>query len=150
MTWDNSKYVKLLIERPESSVGDKWLIALRSTADYYAWTETFERWIPNGSFEENGMTFFQRPSRDSQNHRGGGRGLRIGRSNSLHGNPARLTNRFTISNSIRLIDLAELAHFTKGDWHWMSTPNGERVTRDRWEAIYQKAGHYRGAGLVSA
>ena len=145
----SDEFIKLTIFR-DSAGRARWVRALRSTADYYGWTETFERWIPNGSYQEGGHTFCQRPSRDSKNNRGGGKRLRICRSPSRNGNPAGLTNEFVISNSMRLIDLAELAHFTKGDWHWMSTPSGERITRDRWEAMYDAGTQKRWAGLVSA
>ncbi len=142
-------FIKLTIFR-DSAGRARWVRALRSTADYYGWTETFESWIPNGSFQQDGYTMFRRPSRDSKNHRGGGKRLRISRSPSKVGNPAGFTNQFVISNSMRLIDLAELAHFTKGDWYWMSTPSGERVSRDRWEAMYEAGTQKRWAGLVSA
>lgn len=141
-------FIKLTIFRDNSGRA-RWVRSLRSTADYYGWTEMFERWIPNGSKQVGGYTTFQIPSRDSKNQRGGGKRLRICRSKSRSGNPAGLTNEFVISNSMRLIDLAELAHFTKGDWHWMSTPSGERVTRDRWEAMYNAGTQKRWAGLVS-
>lgn len=145
----SDEFIKLTIFR-DSAGRARWVRTLRATADYYGWTETFERWIPNGSYQQGGYTLVSRPSRDSKNHRGGGKRLRICRSPSLHGNPAGLTNEFVISNSMRLIDLAELAHFTKGDWYWMSTPTGERVTRDRWEAMYEAGTQNRWAGLVSA
>ena len=136
------EFIKLTIFRDNSGRA-RWIRTLRATADYYGWSEVFEIWRPNGAYAENGRVFFQRPSRDSKNNRGGGKGLRICRSESLNGNPARLTNRFTISNSCRALDLAELAHFTKGDWYWMSSPSGARITRDRWEEIYKCGGRSR-------
>ena len=140
--YSSADFIKLTIFRDNSGRA-RWVRTLRATADYYGWTEAFERWVPNGVQAENGRVFFQRPSRDSQNNRGGGKGLRICRSDSSNGNPARLTNRFTISNSMRAIDLAELAHFTKGDWYWMSAPSGARIARDRWEEIYKAGGRSR-------
>lgn len=142
------EFVKLTIFR-DSAGRARWVRALKATADFYGWTDTFERWVPNGGSQNGSYTFIQKPHRDSKNNRGGGKRLRICRSKSRSGNPAGLTNEFTISNSCRLIDLAELAHFTKGDWHWMSTPTGERVTRDRWEAMYDAGTQKRWAGLVS-
>lgn len=138
----SADFIKLTIFR-DSAGRARWVRALRSTADYYGWTKEFEVWRPNGVYAESGSVFFQRPSRDSQNNRGAGKGLRICRSEASNGNPALLTNRFTVSNSCRTIDLAELAHFTKGDWYWMSAPSGARITRDRWEEIYKAGGRSR-------
>ena len=149
MTYGEKDFVKLLLWRGTDGRA-RWVKALRATADYYAWTEHFERWLPNGAFEQNGMTFFQRPDRSGPGIAAGGKRRRICWSKSTHGNPAGKTNQFTMSNSCRLIDYAELAHFSKGNWHWMSGPSGQRISRDRWEAIYNTAGQNRGAGLVSA
>lgn len=142
MTYSEADFVKLTIYRDDSGRA-RWVRALRSTADYYGWTEEFEPWIPNGSFEKGGYVMFQRPHRASRNNAAGGKGLRICRLDSANGNPATFTNRFTVSNSCRAIDLAELAHFTKGDWYWMSAPSGNRITRDRWEEIYKAGGRSR-------
>ena len=149
MTYGEKDFVKLLIWR-DSGGRARWVQALRATADYYAWTEHFELWIPGGSWERNGYTFFHKPDRSGPGIATGGKRRRICWSQSRHGNPAGKTNQFTMSNSCRLIDYAELAHFSKGNWHWMSGPSGERISRDRWEAIYNTAGQNRGAGLVSA
>ncbi len=149
MTYGEKDFVKLLIYR-DSAGRARWVQALRATADHYAWTEHFERWRPNGSFEDGDYTFVQLPGRSGPNIAAGGKRRRICWSKSLHGHPAGKTNQFTMSNSCRWIDYAELAHFSKGNWHWMTGPNGQRITRDRWEAIYETAGQNRGAGLVSA
>ena len=148
MNYSETDFVKLLIWRSAGGRA-RWVKALRSTADYYAWTEAFERWIPNGAYEQDGYTFFQQPCRESRGAASGGKRRRICRSVSRYGNPSGKTNQFTMSNSCRLIDYAELAHFTKGEWHWMTGPSGERISRDRWEAIYETGGHNRVKGLVS-
>ena len=148
MTWDNSKYIKLLIERPTDTKGDRWLIALRTTADYYGWTQEFERWTPKFLYEEGGYSFFAHPGRGEMFCEAGRR-HRICRTDSLHGMPRGKTNQFKVSRTCGLFDLSEIAHFTKGDWYWMSGPSGERISRDRWEAIYQAGPHNRRAGLVS-
>jgi hypothetical protein len=148
MTWDNSKYIKLLIERPSGTGGDRWLIALRTTADYYGWTQEFERWTPKFLYEQGGYSFFAHPGRGEMFCEAGRR-HRICRTDSLHGMPRGKTNQFKVSRTCGLFDLSEIAHFTKSDWHWMSGPSGERISRDRWEAIYQAGPHNRRAGLVS-
>ena len=148
MTWNPNLYIKLLIERPASSVGDKYLIALRTTADYYGWTQEFERWTPKVVREEGGYKFCMAPMR-GQMFCEAGRRHRICRTKTTAGYPAGKTNAFKVSRTCGLFDLSEIAHFTQGDWYWMSSPSGERISRDRWEAIYETAGQNRGAGLVS-
>ena len=149
MTYGEKDFVKLLIYR-DSSGRARWVKALRSTADYYGWTQEFELWTPKIAGTSGGYQLFHRPDRSGPGIAAGGKRRRICWSPSRHGNPAGKTNQFTVSNSCRLIDYAELAHFSKGNWYWMSGPNGQRISRDRWEAIYDTAGQNRGAGLVSA
>ena len=148
MTWDNSKYIKLLLERRENKP-DKWLIALRTTADYYGWTEQFPAWTLRTIATEGGYSFAFDPGRKGEMFCETGVSRRVCRSPSRDGNPAGLTNRFKISRTCGLFDVSEIAHFTKGDWHWMESPSGERVSRERWEAMYQAGHARRRGGLVS-
>ena len=148
MDYSPSDFVKLTIFRDSASRA-RWVHALRATANYYGWTEEFERWTPKVSYTKDGKTFFQKPHRSGWGIPIGGKPGLICWAKSRVGSPKGKTNRFRMSNSCRLIDYAELAHFTKGDWYWMSSPSGERISRDRWEAIYQKGPHGRRAGLVS-
>ena len=148
MNYSAGDYVKLLLWRGSDGRA-RWVRALRATADHYGWTKEFEIWRPNGVFNADGKTFMHRPADSTRGAAFGGKHRRICRSSVRQGNPARLTNQFTMSNSCRLIDYAELAHFTQIEWHWMEGPSGERVPRDRWEAIYQAGPHSRRAGLVS-
>ena len=148
MTWNPNLYCKLLIERPASGSADKYLISLRTTADYYGWTQEFERWSPKVLYEEGGRQFCMAPTR-GQMFCEAGRRHRICRTATKHGYPHGMTNQFKVSRTCGLFDLSEIAHFTKGDWYWMSSPSGERISRDRWESIYQKGPHNRRAGLVS-
>ena len=148
MTWDNSKYIKLLIFRQSREAPDKWLIALRTTADYYGWSEKFEIWTPKPLYEEGGYTFCMAPV-GGEMFCESGRRHRICRVATKHGYPHGMTNAFKVSRTCGLFDLSEIAHFTKGNWNWMCSPSGERITRDRWEAIYQAGPHNRRAGLVS-
>ena len=148
MTWDNSKYIKLLIERPDSGVGDKYLIALRTTADYYGWTQEFERWSPKPLYQQGGYSFFSHPGRGEMFCEPGQR-HRICRADTTAGYPRGKTNAFKLSRTCGLFDMSELANFTQGNWYWMSSPSGERISRERWAAIYQAGPHNRRAGLVS-
>ena len=149
MTWDNSKYIKLLIERREGR-SDKWLIALRTTADYYGWTEQFPRWSPKPAVTDGKYTYFHMPSTRSEMFCESGRRHRICRSPSKQGNPRGMTNQFKVSKSCTMFDLAEVAALTKVDWHWMSAPNGDRLSRADWLAIHEAGPRRSGGGLVSA
>ena len=132
-------HVKLTIWRPESQTA-RWISVLRTTADYYGWLKEFEIWTPKVIETKGGYSFHQMPNRRGRGHAEGGTTLRISRSQSRVGNPAGLTNKFKASNSCRLIDLAELAHFTQGDWYWMETFDGTRFSREHWEDIYRAGG----------
>ena len=76
--------------------------------------------------------------------------LRICRSESRMGTPRGMTNAFKVSRSCTLFELAELAHSTNIDWHWMTSFNGQRLSRGYWEDMYWEGVHKRRGGLVSA
>lgn len=140
MTWDNAKYVKLLLQRSERG-RDKYLIALRTTADFYGWTNEFPVWRPPIVRYEDGVPLVADPGRRGEMFCEPGHRLRISRSPSRSSYPAGLTNSFKVSRNCGLKDLAEVAHFTSGSWCWMSSPRGRRRTRSQWDEIYQ-AGTY--------
>ena len=148
MTWDNSKYVKLAIGL-QPKVGSKYLIALRSTADYYGWTEEFEPWRPKPAGMSGGIALVRDPGRRGEMFCEAGRRHRICRSKSTGGYPKGMTNQFKVSANCGLADLAELAHFTLVDWEWMSSPFGERISRARWEEMFQAETSRAKGGLVS-
>ena len=133
-----SDWVKLVVGL-QNTRNTKWVMALRSTADHYGWTEEFEPWRPGDARLQGGVVTFQDPGRRGRPGAGGGTTLRISRSPDRDGYAAGMVNRFRVSCRVGLADLAELAHFTKGDWHWMEKLGGGRLTRDEWEAIYQAA-----------
>ena len=145
---DVTDFVKLVIFRGAQD-RVRWVRALRSTADYYGWTEEFEPWFPKPIREENGYQLMYAPAFIGRGTPHGGKRLRICRSDSRSGHPAGLTNQFTVSNSCRTIDIAELANFSKGDWHWMEDLNGVRLSKEHWLRIYHAGGSRRRAGLVS-
>ena len=149
MTWDNAKYVKLLLHR-EADTQDKWLIALRTTADYYGWTEQFPIWTLKPVRTEGTRVIGYDPGRRGEMFCEGGRRHKVCRDPSRNGTPAGKTNRFKLSANCGLVDIAEVAHFTQGEWYWMTAPNGERISRERWEEIYQVGISRKRGGLVSA
>jgi hypothetical protein len=148
MTWDNSKYVKLLLWRPDSGA-DRWLIALRTTADYYGWTKHFETWRPKSIGTSGGYTLCRDPGRRGEMFCEGGRRLRICRSPKTGGNPAGFTNQFKVSRSCTQFDIAELAYLTNEGWYWMTGLYGQRIARESWLAIHsEKLRAERGAVSV--
>ena len=142
------RYVKLQIGLSETK-RSKYVIALRTTADYYGWTEQFPAWRPQGARQVGKYVTFQDPGRRGNLQLAGGNRHRISRSPSTAGTPAGLTNAFRLSTSCTQFDLAELAYFTKGDWYWMEGLHGERISRDRWVQIWHSNNSQAERGLVS-
>ena len=119
----------------------KTLHSLRSTADYYGWTQEFEEWVAEPVGTAGKYVILRDPGRRGHPQCSGGYRLRICRSRERTGFPKGFTNAFKVSANTGLFDLAELAHFTKVDWHWMSTKTGERVSRERWADRYANTTH---------
>jgi len=142
------QWVKLRLGETSRGTG-KWLQAYRATADYYGWTKEFPIWTPKTVLVEGGRTFAVEPGRRGGPGQQGGRSHRICRAQTTGGFPAGFTNRFKVSTNVGLFDLAELAHFTDVDWHWMTGPTGDRVSRAAWEERYQATNLQRRGGLVS-
>ena len=134
VSYNDGDFVSLVLR--ESPRGEQfWIRAKRSTADFYGWTNHFQEQVPGrAKFPQPDGRYKVYPK--SSNARIGGDGIRICRSDEKHGNPAGATNRIRVHSKICMRDLAELAHFTDGDWKWMEARNGQRLTRDEWEALY--------------
>ena len=148
MSYRAEDYIKLLIWRPDKG-SDRWVRALRSTADYYGWTQKFEPWSPKPQGTSGGYTLCLDPGRKGEMFCEPGLRHRICRSPLRAGMPRGRTNQFKVSESCGLLDLAEIAALTQVDWHWMSGPTGDRKTRAQWLAIHEAGTPYRRGGLVS-
>lgn len=148
MSSSAGEFIKLTIFR-DSAGRARWVRALRATADYYGWLDHFEVWTPNIKGQSGQYKIHTCPTRQTRYGAHGGTSCMICRKTSVDEMHAGTRNRFRMANSCRLIDYAELAHFSKGEWHWMSGPTGERISRDRWESMYQTGTQGRRAGLVS-
>lgn len=135
MTSAERDYVKLLIER-KTGTRDKYLIALRATADYYGWTKQFPAWRPRMAPGQSNPNIVLRPSSRGELRTQAGTRLVISRAPSTAGWPTGKANAFKVSNNCTNLDLAEIAHFTDVDWYWMEGLYGQRVHRGRWEEIY--------------
>lgn len=114
----------------------KLLHALRATSDYYGWTEEFPVWVGKRVDNDSGYQFVRDPGRRGHPQCMGGTRLRISRSPDKSRYARGLTNAFKVSANTGLLDLAELAHFTKVDWYWMESLCGQRIDRERWADRY--------------
>ena len=131
-----TEYVRLTIHRPEGKRA-KCVIALRSIAEFYGWTKEFEPWTPPVAYSDAHYDYVVCQGRSSNPMFHAGRRHHICRADDLNGFPKGMTNSFKLTRNCGLLDVAELAHFTTVDWHWMTSPYGERIRRDQWERIYQ-------------
>ena len=149
MNFSERDYVKLLIER-KTGTQDKYLIALRATADYYGWTKQFPAWTPRMAPGQSDPRICTDPGRRGELRTQAGKRLVISRAPSTAGWPRGMANAFKVSNNCGNLDLAEIAHFVDVDWHWMEGLYGQRRSREDWEAIYQSGTIRVRGGLVSA
>lgn len=145
MTWDSSKYCKLLIRR-EPNKRDKYLIALKTTADFYGWREAFPEWRLRPVRTEGDRVFSYDPGRRGEMFCEAGRRHRISRS-PLKGRHVRgYVNAFKVSNNCGMFDLAEIAEVTRRAFHWLQAPDGSYLSRDTWHNVYLTGVHRREVG----
>ena len=144
-----AEFLKFLLERREGKP-DKYLIAMGATADHFGWSEHFPIWAPKPWAFKDGRQFCKDPGRRGDVRTEAGCTLRISRSPCKNGFPKGLVHRFKVSNNCTLWDIAEVAHFSQGDWYWMTGPTGERIDRVHWESRYASTEPRRRGGLVSA
>ena len=119
----------------------KLLHALRATSDYYGWTEEFPVWIGKAVDRVGSRIVLHDPGRRGHPQCMGGIRLRISRSPDKSRYARGLTNAFKVSRGTGLLDLAELAHFTKVDWYWMESLCGQRIDKARWEQRFLRTTH---------
>lgn len=115
-----------------------WIRCLRTTAEKFGWLSAFEE-------QEIGLARMLDPEqprrRQLMRHRIdiGGHGIRICTGGGKKGHPAGSTFRLRCHSRVTNRDLAELAHFTAGEWEWLETMNRDRLTRLEWDAVYAVA-----------
>jgi hypothetical protein len=107
------------------------LIALKTTADFYGWTEVFPRLneakrvdYPDGLMQHPGrknLRRFRAHPLVISRHEGG-----------KHGYPVRLTNRFRVTNNAAELDLATIAQGTQIPFSWMTNKRGTRLCAEHW------------------
>lgn len=113
-----------------------WICTLRATADHFGWSSAQRyQYVARPS---QGYPGFPRYIVDIPHRQWviGGQRLRICRSPFTGGFPKGLTHSFRVSEHVTNFDIAELAHLTQGDWHWMTDRIGRRISRERWLERY--------------
>ena len=135
MGYGSHKHVDLVLRTTPK--GEHAVVVVKeSTAQFFGWTDHFKTQqevlaeeVATGvrqSLYFTGTAGRTRP----------GVALRIGRGPNPSYNEAGLTHTFRITSRVSQADLAELAHFTQGDWHWMERRCGKRMSRDWWAQRY--------------
>ena len=127
------EHVSLVLhEKPSGRLS--WVRAQRANADAFGWTKEFDTEVEHRAKKSpTGLIQF---SKKSVRQKLGGNKMMLGFS-SDHYRPAAQTRfSFRVSSNATLLDCAELAHFTEGDWKWMTTPDGVKRTREEWASFY--------------
>lgn len=125
------------------------LLARKETAEFYGWTNHFERHIPGYYRDEaTGVEYMNQPQRGRSKARFG-MPIVISRHVSKSARKRTYTNQFRVSGEATITDLAQIAEFTDVDWYWMETPSGERRTREKWLSIHEAHTRWREGGVVS-
>ena len=110
------------------------LMSLKSTADYYGWTEVFPDLFEAKSVDYPGNIRPWPTKLNGKNYKGCR--LRICRDKTYgSGNPAGLTNCFRVSNNASKLDLYAVAQAVKVDFAWMNDKTGARIKRSHWRSV---------------
>ena len=113
------------------------LLARKETAEFYGWTNHFEKHIPGYYKDETSGVEYMNQLQLGRKKARFGRSIVISRHLSKHSRQRTYTNQFRVSGEATIADLAKIAKFTDIDWHWMETPSGERRSREKWLAIHE-------------
>ena len=128
--------VRLLIRRTKAG-NPICLQARKETAEFYGWTNHFEKHIAGYWRDEaTGVEYINQPTLTRGKARFG-IPLQISRGRSKGGHSTTYANYFRVSGEATIADIAKVAKFTDVDWNWMETPSGERRSREKWLAIHE-------------
>lgn len=113
----------------------------RATAEYFGWLKhfkTYDELIHEEAQAGNGRTTPQRIR--AANRPPCGTQIRISRAATKGRYASGKAHSLRINSRVSNLDLAELAHFTEAEWHWMEARNGARVDRQKWLDVYAGRG----------
>ena len=108
------------------------------TAEFFGWLDEFESYpeMVKREIAEGKRTTVRLRRKTSR--RITGKECRIGRGQVMRRNEGGLTHAFRLGRLVTNRQLAELAHFTKGEWYWMEDVGGIRRTREQWLDLYAR------------
>ena len=127
-------------------------IAIRArtkTADFYGWSNHFEKYIPDSWTDPNTGTQYITNTRLGKESKQAGFSILISRTSRRDKGLATYCNYFRISGEATIADLATVAAKTDVDWNWMETPSGERRSREKWLSLHDAWTRGGGGGVVS-
>ena len=126
---------KYLIRRTKAGA-PVFLMTHPETAKRYGWATRFEGYIEGKwSDPETGLVYLKNPRLPRKAPRGGVQ-IQISRHPSRGGAVAGQNNKFRVSGQASFADLCEIAKFTDCEWHWMTSFNGTRWTREEWLSFH--------------
>ena len=104
------------------------LLVLKTTADFYGWSEFFPTVVEARELEADGSGLVFNRCANGRT-RGRYSTLRISRSSDKQGNPRALTNQFRVSKNATMKDMAEIAKGVSQDFGWMEDKSCRRRTK---------------------
>ena len=124
-------FVRLAIREKPSGVFVS-LIALRTTASFYGWDQTFPEWRGKWTGKLSPTRYVK--AQPYNNIFGGTRRkIIICRSDDRHSTPAALTNQFRVTTDATFLDLVNIAQATKPIFGWMTSFNAKRIPWECWQ-----------------
>lgn len=115
------------------------LLVLKTTADFYGWSEFFPTVVdarllesPDGGLVLNRYANGRTRGRYST--------VRICRGTSKQGHPRELTNQFRLSKNATMKDYAEVAKGVSREFGWMEDHACRRRSQDEWLSIAEALG----------
>jgi hypothetical protein len=115
------------------------LLVLKTTADFYGWSEFFPT-VADARFTEAGETGLVLDRSQGGRTRGRYATVRICRGTSKQGHPKELTNQFRLSRNATMKDYAEVAKGVSRDFGWMEDHACRRRSKDEWLSIADALG----------
>ena len=129
-----SEHIKIVISQ-KGTGRYAWASAKWSSLKSFGWLEEFQTYQQHAAeASENGLIQMTRARKPRAV---GGVVITIGKGSDHHRPGPNNRRRFHVASNCSKFDLAELFHFTKGDWDWMTTKAGKPWTREEWNAAYQ-------------
>lgn len=132
----SNRWVELAVRRLAKGRYVK-LICLKSTADFYGWSEFFPTVIESRLADGDGETLVFNQMRRGV-HRGRHALVRISRDANKQGHPAGVTNQFRVSQCAMQRDYAEIAQGVGVEFGWMEDKNNRRRSQEEWRLISKR------------